>query len=98
MRDTGTESISYADKQRNSIFTALPGYSTEFLNDSKLVYINHSLDGLETISEAAERWPGVILMNGHGGSGIAGLAKSIPNIWANFCAMIGYGSIAQLVE
>ncbi len=70
----------------------------EFLNEKRLIYINHSLGSLETIREAAERWPGITFMNGHGSIEIAGLARSVPNVRSNVCAMIYYGSIAQLVE
>lgn len=70
----------------------------EFLNERHLIYINHVLGTVEEIRTAAVRWPGVTFMNGHGSIEIAGLARSVPNVRANVCAMIYYHDIARLVE
>ena len=70
----------------------------EFLNERRLVYLNHSLGPLDAIRTAAERWPGVTFMNGHGTIDIAGLARITPNVRANVCAMIYYEQVAQLVR
>jgi predicted TIM-barrel fold metal-dependent hydrolase len=69
-----------------------------FLNERHLVYLNHDLGSLDEIRTAAERWPGVTFMNGHGSIEIAALAQAVPNVRANSCAMIHYGDIARLVE
>ena len=66
----------------------------EFLNERRLVYLNHSLGPLDVIRTAAERWPGVTFMNGHGTIDVAGLARTTPNV----CAMIYTQQVAQLVR
>jgi len=70
----------------------------EFLSERRLIYMNHTLGNLDTIRKAAERWPKVTFMSGHGNAAIAGLARSIGNVRANVCAMIYYRDIARLVE
>ena len=70
----------------------------EFLSERRLIYLNHTLGSLDVIRTAAERWPGVTFMNGHGSIEVAGLAHSVLNVRANTCAMIYYRDIAQLVE
>jgi predicted TIM-barrel fold metal-dependent hydrolase len=70
----------------------------EFLDERRLVYLNHSLGPLGVIRTAAGRWPGVTFMNGHGTIEVAGLARTTPNVRANVCAMIEYQQVAQLVR
>jgi predicted TIM-barrel fold metal-dependent hydrolase len=69
-----------------------------FLNERHLVYLNHTLGSMQEIRAAAERWPNVTFMNGHGTVEIAELAQSVPNVRANVCAMIYYRDIDRFVR
>ena len=70
----------------------------EFLNERHLIYLNHALGSMEEIRAAAERWPNVTFMNGHGSIEIAQLAQSVPNVRANVCGMLQYRDIDRFVR
>jgi predicted TIM-barrel fold metal-dependent hydrolase len=69
-----------------------------FLNERHLIYLNHTLGSMEEIRTAAERWPNVTFMHGHGSIEIAELAQSVPNVRANVCAMAHYRDIDRFVN
>ena len=79
-----------ADKFLDPIF--------EFLSRRRLIYINHTLGPLDELREVARRWPDVTFLNGHGDVNYATLGADVPNVFANVCAMIQHGDIADLVR
>jgi uncharacterized protein len=69
-----------------------------FLNDRRLIYLNHHLGTEAEIATVAQRYPEMTIINGHGGLEHARLGGRHPHVYANSCSMMMADSIQQLVR
>jgi hypothetical protein len=70
----------------------------EFLNERRLIYLNHTLGPLDELRAIAQRFPGIAFMNGHGDKEHAQLGLEVGNVFANVCAMRQHNEVTDLVR
>ena len=70
----------------------------EFLNERRLIYINHDLGPLDELRTVALRYPDIAFLSGHGALAHAEMGLQIPNIYANVCAMTEHRAVETLVN
>ncbi len=70
----------------------------EFLNERRLIYINHLLGADADVIELARRYPELTIINGHGGVAHARLGLQHPNVFANSCSMMAVDGVEELVQ
>ncbi|NLE66640.1 MAG: amidohydrolase family protein [Lentisphaerae bacterium] len=70
----------------------------EFLNEKRLIYINHDLGADKDVIELARRYPELTIINGHGGAAHARIGLQHPNVYANSCSIMAVDGVERLVQ
>ena len=70
----------------------------EFLNEKRLIYLNHALGTDADVMELARRYPELTIINGHGGIPHARIGRQYPHVYANSCSMMGVDGVELLVQ